>query len=120
MTDDRMNDRHTYYYEGDISDLQLAMKMFRFGFKTLGGLEVMSVIDHGKDPDGEFTTDTIEYRLDEGAFVVIKMHDTESELEVYISIADNDKENAAKLEKTIREDLENIIHMDKRMGFCCE
>ena len=120
MTNDRMNDRHTYYYEGDISDLQLAMKMFRFGFRTLGGLEVMSVIDHGKASDGKFTTDTIEYRLDGGSTVVIMMHKAEPKLEVSISVADNDRESAAAEEERIRADLENIIQMDNRMGYCCE
>ena len=51
---------------------------------------------------------------------MIMTHDTEPKLEASISIADNDNENAARTEERIRADLENIIHMDNRMGYCCE
>ena len=120
MTDHNADDKKTYYYESDISDFQMVMKMLRFGFKTLGGLEVMSVTDHSKDSGGRNADDTVEYRLYGGSGVVIRTHDTEPKLEVCISIADNDRENAAKTEARIRADLENIIHMDNRMGYCCE
>lgn len=120
MTDCNSNDKHIYYYESDISDFQLVMKMLRFGFKSLGGIEVMSVKDHSKALDGGPATDIVEYQLDGGYTVLIMTHDTEPKLEVCISIADNDNENAAKTEERIRADLENIIHMDSRMGYCCE
>ena len=120
MTDYGTNDKQIHYYESDISDLQLVMKMLRFGFKTLGGIEVISVTDHGKAADGKTAEDTIEYRLAGGSAVVIRTQDAEPKLEVCISIADNDRENAAKTEELIRADLENIIHMDNRMGYCCE
>ncbi len=120
MTDCRANDKHIYYYESDISDFQMVMKMLRFGFKSLGGIEVMSVAHHSKASDGKPATDTVEYQLDEGYTVLIMTHDYEPKLEVCISIADNDRENAAKTEERIRADLEHIIHMDNRMGYCCE
>lgn len=120
MTDCRANDKHIYYNESDISDLQMVMKMLRFGFKSLGGIEVKSVTDHSKASDERSAADIIEYRLDGGSGVVIRTHDTEPKLEVCISIANNDRENAAKTEARIRADLENIIHMDNRMGYCCE
>ena len=120
MTDCRANDKHIYYYESDISDFQMVMKMLRFGFKSLGGIEVMSVTDHSKASDGGPATDIVEYQLDGGFTVLIMTHDTEPKLEASISIADNDNENAARTEERIRADLENIIHMDNRMGYCCE
>ena len=120
MTDCSANDKHIYYHGSDISDLQMVMKMLRFGFKTLGGIEVMSVTDHSKALDGGPATDIVEYQLDGGYTVLIVTHDTEPKLEVCISIADNDRENAAKTEGRIRTDLENIIYMDNRMGYCCE
>lgn len=120
MTDHSTNNKHIYYYESDISDFHMVMKMLRFGFKTLGGLEVMSVTDHSKDSDGRHADDTVEYRLDGGSTVEIMTHDTEPKLEVCISIPDNDSENAAGTKERIRADLENIIYMDNRMGYCCE
>lgn len=120
MTDCNSNDKHIYYYESDISDLQMVMKMLRFGFKSLGGIEVMSVTDHSKGEAGRPAEEIVEYRLDGSSTVVIMTHGSEPKLEVCISIADNDRENAAKTEERIREDLENIIHMDNRMGYCCE
>lgn len=120
MIDCNSNDKHIYYYESDISDFQMVMKMLRFGFKSLGGIEVISVTDHSKGEEGSPATDIVEYQLDGGYTVLIMTHDSEPKLEVCISIADNDNENAAKTEKRIRADLENIIHMDNRMSYCCE
>lgn len=120
MTDYNSDDKKIYYHESGISDFQLVMKMLRFGFKTLGGLEVMSVTDNSKGMDGNPADDAVEYRLAGGSTVVIRMRANEPELEVCISIADKDSENAAVVEKRIRADIENIIHMDSRMGYCCE
>ena len=34
-------------------DMQLVMKMFRCGFKSIGGIKVESVLDHSKGADGQ-------------------------------------------------------------------
>lgn len=102
-------------------DVQLVMKMFRCGFKSIGGIKVESVLDHRKGPDGHQKTapenDVLEYHLAGGPSVEIRSSSAEPKIEVYISVPGDDTES---LEKRIREDIESIIYMDSRMGYCCE
>lgn len=130
----RINKTYTYPRKGDSSviDMQLVLKMFRCGFKSIGGIKVDSVMDHSKGADGcpEKARETasevspeksiIEYRFSDGSFVKIRPSGAESKLEVFISAAGDSLESASEIEKRIREDLENIIYMDNRMGYCCE
>ena len=110
-------------------DTQLVMKMFRCGFKSIGGIKVGRVLDHGKEEAVSLENSSIEYRLAGGSSVVIRQSGAEPKLEVCISVASEDAKNAAagdsvesalKIEKRIREDIESIIYMDNRMGYCCE
>ena len=153
-SDNRTSKTNTYTYprKGDsgMIDIQLVMKMFRCGFKSIGGIKVERVLDHSKGADArseetrEIASEvspeksSIEYRLFDGSSVVIRPSDAEPKLEVNILIAGDDTENASaeydtekvsadesmerasETEKHIREDLENIIYMDNRMGYCCE
>ena len=120
-----MKNKYIYQLEeGSLSEMQLVIKMFRCGFKSIGGIKVESVLDHGKGADGQQKTapenDVLEYHLAGGPSVEIRPSTAESKIEVYISVPGNDKENAAETEARIREDLESIIYMDSRMGYCCE
>lgn len=122
-------------------DIQLVMKMLRCGFKSIGGIKVERVLDHSEGADespeeareiaSEVSPEksSIEYRLSDGSTVVIRPYDTEPRLEVNILIAGDDTANVAaekntesalETEKRIREDIESIIFMDNRMGYCCE
>ena len=101
-------------------DTQLVMKMFRCGFKSIGGIKVERVVDHNN---------AVEYPLAGGSCVVIRQPGDEPKLEVCISVAGDDAENtdtgvgmksALEIEKRILEELESIIYMDSRMGYCCE
>lgn len=116
------NNLHIYQFEGDdaMLKMQTIVKMFRFGFKTIGDLEVESILDYGKGLDGLPESDVINYRLAGGYAVVIRPSATEPKINVYISIAGEDKEAAAAIEQRVCEDLESIIYLDDRMGYCCE
>lgn len=135
VSGNRKNYIYTYRFEGvsGVSDIQLVMKMFRCGFKTIGGIGVDDVLDHGNrvsgypeaDPESIF----LEYRLAGGSSVELIAYCDEPVLEVRITVTDDYTENAAAEEgmerapvivQRIREDLENIIYMDRRMGYCCE
>lgn len=129
-----INKKYTYPREGDsgMIDTHLVMKMFRCGFKSIGGIKVERVLDHSKEAAGSqeeareaFSEDGhvkggIEYRLSDGSSVEIRASGIEPKLEVHILIAGDDAESALELEKRIREDIESIIYMDNRMGYCCE
>ena len=134
-SDNHINKTYTYPREGDsgMIDMQLVMKMFRCGFKSIGGIKVESVLDHSKGADGQQKTvpekDALEYHLAGGPSVEIRPSSAESKIEVNITVPDDDKEgaaaddclvNASEIEKRIREDIESIIYMDNRMGYCCE
>jgi hypothetical protein len=47
-------------------EMQYVMKMFRFGFKTIGGSEVMNILEHGGKPVEPQGCSTIEYLLADG------------------------------------------------------
>ncbi len=129
-----MKNKYIYQFEdGSISDMRLVIKMFRCGFKSIGGIKVVSVLDYNKGADGQQKTapenDVLEYHLAGGPSVEIRPSSAESKIEVYISVPGDDKEGAAaddflvntsEIEKCIREDIESIIYMDSRMGYCCE
>ena len=109
-------------------DMQLVMKMFRCGFKSIGGIKVASVLDHSREKEASAES-SIEYRLVGGSSVVIRQSGAEQKLEVCISAAGYDVksiaagdsvESALEIEKRIQEDIESIIYMDNRMGYCCE
>ena len=144
-SDNRTSKTNTYTYprKGDsgMIDIQLVLKMFRCGFKSIGGIKVESVLIRSKGADArseeprgiasEVSSEksSIEYCLSDGSSVVIRSSGIEPKLEVCISAAGDDTEYAAagdsvesalELEKRIQEDIESIIYMDNRMGYCCE
>ena len=109
-----------YKFEGadGMTKMQDVMKMFRFGFRTIGDLKVEEIKGHDKVPDGT-GLNAPEYRLTGGSCVILKPSGIEPELEVTVYIPD-DIDNAAETEARIRRDLESIIYMDHGMGYCCE
>ena len=114
--------RHVYHFDGPdaMSKMQLILKMFRFGFKTIGDIEVESVLDYSKGVNGLPQSDDVEYRLAGGPAVILKPSADEPKLSVYISVKGDSEEDAAAIETRICEDLDSIIFMDDRMGYCCE
>ena len=113
---------YIYKLKGDsgVLSMQSVMKMFRCGFKTIGGIEVERILDHKDDPAELSGSGAVEYRLTGGSSVIIKPSGTGPMIETSISIGSGSKENAAEIEERIRLDLENIIYLDYRSGYCCE
>lgn len=121
MSDDFcLNTFHSYQLDGDdgMSKMQDVMKMFRYGFKSLGGVEVVRVMDCSAGSDGG--SGAVEYRLAGGSSVEIRPSRFMPKIEVYFLITGSSRKDAAETEKRVIEDVENIIYMDYRAGYCCE
>lgn len=121
-TDFCTNTIHSFEFAGDEAreKMQLIVKMFRIGFRTIGGLKVENVMDYSRGLEGLPRSEMIEYRLEGGSALVLKPSANEPKLTVYVSIKGDSEESAAELEKRVCDDLESIIYMDDRMGYCCE
>ena len=116
------NTIHNFEFVGDdaMEKMQLIVKMFRIGFRSIGGLKVEDVMDYSRGLEGLPRSEMIEYRLAGGSALVLKPSADEPKLSVYISVKGDSEESAANLEKRVCDDLEGIIYMDDRMGYCCE
>ena len=121
-----METLRSYRFSGDDAEMKLrdVMKMFRYGFKTLGGLAVIDVLAGDSAGTADVLESPLEYRLAGGATVTLtvtaRRTDDKPLLEVHISAAGENDEEAAGTEQRIRSDLESIIYMDHGMGYCCE
>ena len=113
--------KYSYLFDGEDGMLKMqdVMRMFRYGFKTVGGLKVESVKEKSPEAGGNNDCSAVEYRLSGGASVIIQTSGTEPELEVCI-YAEDGNGIATDTESCIRKDLESIIYMDHGMGYCCE
>ena len=116
------NTLHIYHFDGSdaVLKMQLILKIFRYGFKTIGDIEVESILDYSKGLDGLPQSDVIEYRLIGDSAVILKPSSTEPKLNVYISIKGDSEEAVAAIGERIYRDLDSIIFMDARTGYCCE
>ena len=116
------NTMHSFQFEGDdaMEKMQLILKMFRYGFKSIGDLRVEEVLDYSRGVEGLPESDVIQYRLEGGSALILKPSAAEPKLNAYISVTGDSSDSAAAIEKGVCEDLERIVFMDDRMGYCCE
>ena len=108
-----MDTHKTYQLGGHDAGLRMddVMKMFRYGFRTIGGFAAERILEHG---------DAVEYDLAGGHSVTIKPLHEDSAIEVSVSAAGDDDKEAAEAVALIREEIESIIYIDYRAGYCCE
>lgn len=116
------NTIQSFEFVGDeaMEKMRVIVKMFRIGFRTIGGLSVENVMDYSRGIEGLPKSEMVEYRLAGGSALVLKPSANEPKLNVYVSIKSDSEESAAAIEKRVCDDLESIIYMDDRMGYCCE
>lgn len=117
-----MNSLYKYSFEDDdgMQNMQDVLKMFRYGFKTIGNIEVERVLDHSNGTDGATGSEIIEYRLVDGSSIEIRPSGAGPEVKVCISVANVNDKKAACIETQIREDIESILYLNYRAGYCCE
>lgn len=107
-----MDTHQIYHLGGPDAELRMndVMKMFRYGFRTIGGFDVERVLDRGG---------TVEYDLAGGHSVMIKPFYEGDAIEASVFTAGDD-EDAAAAGAHIRGEIESIIYIDYRAGYCCE
>ena len=68
------NTMHTFQFEGDdaMEKMQLILKMFRFGFKSIGGLKVEEVLDYSRGVEDLPESDGIQCGLEGGCGLILK------------------------------------------------
>ncbi len=111
-----MNTQYSYQFEDTDGMLKIqdAMKMFRYGFGRIGNIEVESILkEQPKSGD-------VKYMLLGGSSILISPGESEPKLDVYISIISDNEDSAAEIEARVRNDIESIVYIDDRMGYCCE
>ena len=110
-----------YRFEGTDGATKMhdALKMFRFGFKTIGPCEVESVRIFSKEEPGDVMSDELEYLLAGGSSVLIKPNGSEQTIEVSLT-TDNVNGDTTEIAEQIWNDIEGIIYIDFRAGYCCE
>ena len=120
------------YGDDSMTGIQDIMKMFRYGFRAIGGFEVVK-IEAPEDlvPATSAASAAVVYRLAGGASVTVGPSANAPELEVIIrtdapepSAAEPDATGTDKTEpdavQRICADLESIIYMDHGAHYCCE
>lgn len=113
-----METLYSYHFGYDnLTRMHGVLKMFRYGFKELGGIRVenVSVREHG-DAEGS----AIEYRLEGGCSVQIIPDEKAPAIEVRIEVPSDSDPDAAGTERMLRKDIESIIYVDHGAAYCCE
>ncbi len=109
-----MNTLHSYQFEGASGMLKMQdiMKAFHNEFNegdSIGGLDVLKVLDYSKGLDGLPKSDVIKYLLRGGSSVVVRPSGTEPKLKTYISVTAGDSKEATAQETTIVSNLESYL-----------
>ena len=106
-----MNTLHSYEFDGasGMVKMQDIMKSFHNDYNegdSIGGLEVLKVLDYSKGLEGLPKSDVIKYLLKGGSSVVVRPSGTEPKLKTYISITAGNKTEAIEQEVSTVKDLE--------------
>ena len=109
-----LNTQHSYEFPGSAGTKKMAeiMRFFRTGLDMLGGEKVIRTEDYLSGLNGLPKSDVLKFSFAgerESGSVVIRPSGTEPKLKIYISVIADEKEEAARIEDAIREDLENRL-----------
>ena len=99
-----MNITRSYRFDGIDGDLKMqdVMKMFRYGFKSIGGIKVESVCSLGQEAGscnsgyeevrGRLMPGAVEYHLADGSSITIRPSESEQVLEISLMTSDEGDE----------------------------
>ncbi len=105
-----LNTLHSYEFDGSagMAKMQSIMEEFHKGLEDIAGNMVVKTLDYSQGIDGLPKSDVLKFYTENGS-VVIRPSGTEPKLKAYISVTAKDKERAEKVERTIKEFLEDKL-----------
>ena len=105
-----MNTLHSYEFPGStgMQKMQDIMAKFHEGLDSIGEMKVVRIEDYGKGLNGLPASDVLKF-FTEKCSVVVRPSGTEPKLKLYISVTAEDKAEAEKMEKKIKEDIDKNL-----------
>lgn len=106
-----LNTLHSFTFEGasGFTKMQEIMKEFHKGLNSIGGLKVERTEDYSEGLNGLPKSDALKYILENNCSVVVRPSGTEPKLKTYISVSAQTRTDAETIEKTITEELKELI-----------
>ncbi len=106
-----LNTLHSYEFDGPtgMQKMQQIMDDYRTGVTEIGGKKVVKCLDYLTGIDDLPKSDVLKFLLEDGGSVVVRPSGTEPKLKVYVSISARDKNEAAIIDVSMKEDIEAKI-----------
>ena len=106
-----LNTLHSFAFEGaaGFEKMGKIMASFRGGIREIGGRRVESLLDYAQGLDGLPPSDVLKFTLSGGASAVVRPSGTEPKLKIYISVSAASREEAARAEQAICDDLNRLM-----------
>lgn len=106
-----LNTLHSYEFEGSagFAKMQSIMQGLRGDIKEFGGKKVIELLDYSLGLDGLPKSNVLKFILEKNSSIVIRPSGTEPKLKIYISVSEQNKELAEKVESEIAKSAEKWL-----------
>lgn len=106
-----MNTLYSYEFDGPsgFRKMQEIMAAFRRGLPAVGPKKVLQTLDYSMGLDGLPESDVLKFLLEDNCAAVVRPSGTEPKLKVYLSVSAENREEAAVLERRMKEELDRFF-----------